>query len=138
MLVTPTTSTLVQDNTRLVPPLVFHLAPTHLGRDTQRQIYSSVQGPPGSEIPTDLLVLLGDATEELLDSSLFIVGVVTELHHLLQQSVEVESKVINNLTWLEGQVFHSLRSACSVVLRARSLPMRVAVMASQASLTVCF
>jgi hypothetical protein len=46
-LVTPTTSTLVQDNTRLIPPLVFHLAPTHLGRDTQRQIYSSVQGPPG-------------------------------------------------------------------------------------------
>jgi hypothetical protein len=46
-LVTPTTSTLVQDNTRLIPPpLVFHLAPTHLGRDTQRQIYSSVQGPP--------------------------------------------------------------------------------------------
>jgi hypothetical protein len=34
-LVTPTTSTLVQDNTRLIPPLVFHLAPTHLGRDTQ-------------------------------------------------------------------------------------------------------
>jgi hypothetical protein len=36
-LVTPTTSTLVQDNTRLISPLVFHLAPTHLGRDTQRQ-----------------------------------------------------------------------------------------------------
>jgi hypothetical protein len=51
-LVTPTTSTLVQDNTRLIPPLVFHLAPTHLGRGTQRQIYSSVQGPPGSETPT--------------------------------------------------------------------------------------
>jgi hypothetical protein len=30
---------------------VFHLAPTHLGRDTQRQIYWSVQGPPGSETP---------------------------------------------------------------------------------------
>jgi hypothetical protein len=51
-LVTPTTSTLVQGNTRLIPPLVFHLAPTHLGRDTQRQIYSSVQGPPRSETPT--------------------------------------------------------------------------------------
>jgi hypothetical protein len=51
-LVTPTTSTLVQDNTRLIPPLVFHLAPTHLDRGTQRQIYSSVQGPPGSETPT--------------------------------------------------------------------------------------
>jgi hypothetical protein len=42
----------VQDNTRLIPPLVFYLAPTHLGRDTQRQIYSLVQGPPGSETPT--------------------------------------------------------------------------------------
>jgi hypothetical protein len=31
---------------------VFHLAPTHLGRGTQRQIYWSVQGPPGSETPT--------------------------------------------------------------------------------------
>jgi hypothetical protein len=31
---------------------VFHLAPTHLGWDTQRQIYSSVQGPPGVETPT--------------------------------------------------------------------------------------
>jgi hypothetical protein len=30
-------------------PLVFHLAPTHLGWDTQRQFYSSVQGPPGSK-----------------------------------------------------------------------------------------
>jgi hypothetical protein len=32
--------------------LVFHLAPTHLGWNTQRQIYSSVQGPPGVETPT--------------------------------------------------------------------------------------
>jgi hypothetical protein len=33
---------LAQDNTSRVFPLVFHLAPTHLGWDTQRQIYSSV------------------------------------------------------------------------------------------------
>jgi hypothetical protein len=52
---------------------------------------------------SDLLVLLGDAAEELLNGSLLIVGVVTKLHHLLQQSVETESKVINVLTWLEGQ-----------------------------------
>jgi hypothetical protein len=53
VLVTPTTSsTLVQDNTRLVPPLVFHRAPTHLGRGTQRQFHSSVQGPPRSKTPT--------------------------------------------------------------------------------------
>jgi hypothetical protein len=31
---------------------MFHLVPTHLGRGTQRQIYSSVQGPPRSETPT--------------------------------------------------------------------------------------
>jgi hypothetical protein len=31
---------------------VFHLAPTHLGWDTQRQFYSLVQGPPGVETPT--------------------------------------------------------------------------------------
>jgi hypothetical protein len=31
---------------------VFHLAPTHLGWDTQRQFYSSVQGPPGVKTPT--------------------------------------------------------------------------------------
>jgi hypothetical protein len=31
---------------------VFHLAPTHLGWGTQRQFYSSVQGPPGVETPT--------------------------------------------------------------------------------------
>jgi hypothetical protein len=29
----------VQDNIRLILPLVFHLASTHLGRDTQRQIH---------------------------------------------------------------------------------------------------
>jgi hypothetical protein len=51
-LVTPTTSTPVQDNTRPIPPLVFHPAPTHLGRGTQRKIYSLVQRPPGSETST--------------------------------------------------------------------------------------
>jgi hypothetical protein len=35
-LFTPTTSTPVQDNISLILPLVFHLASTHLGRDTQR------------------------------------------------------------------------------------------------------
>jgi hypothetical protein len=38
-LVTPTTSTPVQYNISLILPLVFHLASTHLGRDTQRQIH---------------------------------------------------------------------------------------------------
>ena len=47
---------------------------------------------------------LGDAVEELLDGSLLVVGVVAELHHLLQQSVETEGEVINILTWLESQV----------------------------------
>jgi hypothetical protein len=31
---------------------VFHLASTHLGRDTQQQIYWSVDGPRGSKTPT--------------------------------------------------------------------------------------
>jgi hypothetical protein len=53
---------------------------------------------------SDLLVLLGDAPEELLDGSLLAVGVVAELHHPLLQSVKTESEVINVLTWLEGQV----------------------------------
>jgi hypothetical protein len=33
-LVTPTTSTPVQDNISLIPSLVFHLASTHLGKGT--------------------------------------------------------------------------------------------------------
>jgi hypothetical protein len=48
-LVTPTTSTPMQDNISLILPLVFHLASTHLGRDTQRQIHWSVEGPRGSK-----------------------------------------------------------------------------------------
>jgi hypothetical protein len=32
---------------RVVFPLVFHLAPTHLGRGMQRQIYWLAYGPPG-------------------------------------------------------------------------------------------
>jgi hypothetical protein len=51
-LVTPTTSTPVQDNISLILSLVFHLASTHLGRDTQRQIHWSIEGPRGSETPT--------------------------------------------------------------------------------------
>jgi hypothetical protein len=43
---------LARGNTSRVFPLVFHLVPTHLGWDAQRQIYSSVQGPPGVETPT--------------------------------------------------------------------------------------
>jgi hypothetical protein len=44
---------LARGNTSRVFPLLFHLAPTHLDWDAQRQIYSSVQGPPGIETPTD-------------------------------------------------------------------------------------
>jgi hypothetical protein len=54
-LVTPTTSTPVQDNISLILPLVFHLASIHLGRDTQRQIHWSVDGPRGSETPTTMV-----------------------------------------------------------------------------------
>jgi hypothetical protein len=52
MLVTPTTSTPVQDNISLISPLVFHLASTHLGRGTQQQIHWSVDGPRESKTPT--------------------------------------------------------------------------------------
>jgi hypothetical protein len=55
-LVTPTTSTPVQDHISLILPLVFHLASTHLGRDTQRQSHWSVDGPRGSETPTDIYI----------------------------------------------------------------------------------
>ena len=51
-----------------------------------------------------LPVLLRDVAVELLDSSLLAIGVIAKLHHFLQQSVETESKIINVLTWLEGQV----------------------------------
>jgi hypothetical protein len=85
---------------------------------------------------SDLLVLLSDAPEELLNGSLLAIDVVAELHHLLLQSVKTESKVINVLTWLEGQVLP--RSACSGILWAWSLPMRAAAMASQAFLAVRF
>jgi hypothetical protein len=51
-LVTPTTSTPVRDNISLIPPLMFHLASTHLGRGTQQQIHWSVDGPRGSETLT--------------------------------------------------------------------------------------
>jgi hypothetical protein len=51
-LVTPTTSTPVQDNISLILPLVFHLASTHLGRDTERQNHRSVDGPREFETPT--------------------------------------------------------------------------------------
>jgi hypothetical protein len=44
MLVTPTTSPTVQDNTSLILPLVFHLASTHLGRDTGHAVTNSLVG----------------------------------------------------------------------------------------------
>jgi hypothetical protein len=50
-------SPLARGNTNRVFPLVFHLAATHLGWDAQRQIYSSVQGPPGVETPTTTTLL---------------------------------------------------------------------------------
>jgi hypothetical protein len=42
----------VRDNTSCAFPLCSISRQPHLGRGTQRQIYSSVQGPPGSETPT--------------------------------------------------------------------------------------
>jgi hypothetical protein len=54
-LVTPTASAFLLGAGQHEPrfsPLVFRLTPTHLGWGTQRQFYSSVQGPPGVETPT--------------------------------------------------------------------------------------
>jgi hypothetical protein len=87
---------------------------------------------------SDLLVLLRDAPEELLNDSLIAVGVIAELHHLLPQSVETESKVINVLTLLEGQVLLLLMKC-----RQRGLAGTVTVNmccsdVSQAYLTVRF
>jgi hypothetical protein len=50
---------MVQDNTRLVPPLVFHPAPTHLGRGTQR-FHWSVQGTPLGPRRRQLACQVGD------------------------------------------------------------------------------
>jgi hypothetical protein len=68
--VTPTTSTPVQDNISLIFSLVFHLASTHLGRGTQQQIHWSVDGPRGSETPTEVYKMLGNAE---IDSKLCFV-----------------------------------------------------------------
>jgi hypothetical protein len=61
----------------------YHLLNRHRGEVQQRFVRAC-----------HLLVLLEDTAEELLDSSLLIVVVVTELHQLLEKSVETESKVI--------------------------------------------
>jgi hypothetical protein len=71
----------------------YHLFDRHHGEVQQRLDRAS-----------DLLVLVGDAPKELLDGPLLTVGVITELYHLLLQSVKTESEVINVLTWLEGHV----------------------------------
>jgi hypothetical protein len=65
---------------------------------------TSWRSPSKLDRASDLLVVLRDATEELLDGSLLVIGTVAELNHLLQQSVETESKVINVIIWLECQV----------------------------------
>jgi hypothetical protein len=57
---------------------------------------------PPRALPSARPRALEDAPEEFLDGFLLAVGVITELHHLLLQSIETESKVINVLTWLEG------------------------------------
>jgi hypothetical protein len=61
---------LARGNTSHVFPLVFHLAPTHLGWDAQRQIYSSVQGPPGSkrrQSSLQFLILVRNALKILIE-----------------------------------------------------------------------
>jgi hypothetical protein len=49
--------------------------------------------------------------EELLDSSLLVIGFIVELHHLLQQSVETRAKLSTSSPGLKVRFSHSLRSA---------------------------
>jgi hypothetical protein len=60
----------VQDNISLILPLVFHLASIHLGRDTQRQIHWSVEGPRGSKTPTILLTMKDNNAKEEVEGIL--------------------------------------------------------------------
>ena len=48
------------------------------------------------------LYLSGGRIVRVLNSSLLVVSVIAERHHLLQQSVKTESKVIDVFTWLDG------------------------------------
>jgi hypothetical protein len=73
--------------------VTYHLFDRHRGEVQQRLDRAS-----------DLLVLLEDEPKELLVRSLLAVGVIAKLHHLLLHSVETERKVIDVLTWLDGQV----------------------------------
>jgi hypothetical protein len=81
-LVTPTTSTPVQDNISLILPLVFHLASTHLGRDTQRQIHWSVEGPRGSKTPTAAEFNIAWSLKHILN----FLSAVLQTNDLLPQS----------------------------------------------------
>jgi hypothetical protein len=61
---------LAQDNTSRVFPLVFRLVPTYIGWDTQRQFYSSVQGPSGVETLTgDIRKLNNFLSSKILSSA---------------------------------------------------------------------
>jgi hypothetical protein len=59
---------------------VFHLAPTHLGRGTQRQnsLVGPVEGPPGSEMPTkgDLEYIVRHALVKQISEEQ-----IAEVHH---------------------------------------------------------
>jgi hypothetical protein len=116
---------------RRLPLLLVTLAGPE--RDLRRPIVSSIDimetSSRDSIEASHLLVLLGDATKELLDSSLLVVVFVV---------LRRRAKSSTSSPGFKARLSHSLRSACSVDLRARSLPMLVIAMASQASLAVRF
>jgi hypothetical protein len=67
----------MRDNISLIFPLVFYLASTYLGRDTQQQIYWSVDGPRGSETPTIVYHLMSLFWHESSNKIYFLVNLVS-------------------------------------------------------------
>jgi hypothetical protein len=76
----------VQDNTRLVPHLVFHPAPTHLGRDTHDNLLVG-PGTPGVETPTILFLIL---TSFMTCASTKENGALEGIHQIVDYEVKVQ------------------------------------------------
>ena len=78
-----------------------------MARRCRRPIASSivmVERSSRESIERAVCVYLSGTHRKSFSTALSVVGVVAERHHLLQQSVKTESKVIDVFTWLEGQV----------------------------------
>jgi hypothetical protein len=69
----------VRDNISIIPLLVFHLASTHLGRGTQQQIHWSVDGPRGSETPTNIYIYGQDLKYQYIHMIIIEVEVIKRI-----------------------------------------------------------